>query len=805
MPNALRETHMIFNVLKNDLKRKKSINLILFLFIILASLLMAGSTHVLFSTSTAISRMMEEANVPDMSVFTFADPVTDGQVEDWVQSSDKVKSIHKEGMLMVMSDAFYSDGKIVVGKEDIQSVLIGAVPETNSLVYDQNDHLLILEKGEIAIPMSFHNKYDLNIGEKMSILTDNRYNDFTIAAYEKDIVFGSDMMGVHRFIISSGDYAGIETEGSKDMVNVTFWSIETPEGVKYREVAGEFGSKAINSFFILGKSDIDSTYLVSKLIAVIMIIVSLFLILITFLILRFTLVFTIQEDYREIGVMKAIGIKNRAIRRLYIIKYFAISLIGGAIGFALSFIYSGVMLKSISSLFVLQSSRLCLLLSALSSVLVVVFSILFCFICTNKINKISVIDAIRQGNTGERFSKSRKIHLFKMLFLKPADYLSLGDLMNGFKKFAVLTITFIIGTLLVLVPLNIINTLKDTDTMVGLFGLPPYDVGVFSDEMYHAIVSNDQALIEKEIIRIEGLFSDEGYPIELHAERAKLANMYTTDSQVSINVNAWQSQDYDISNFNFLEGSAPVLENEIAITTKMSDYFDISTGDSVTCRLQGNTYTFIVTGLYQSMMGMGANIRLSEAFELSSGRLSSLTVLGKLSVEPDDLKQTVADLQLAFPDLSISSKTGLYDTNLGGTVKMIDDLKNLIVSVVLGIIFLITCLIVRMLISREIPEIALLKSIGFRHRQLRRWQIGRIAIILILSIIVGTALAGSLGGLLVSGVFRIMGATEVGLVIEPIQVYLIYPAALLASTILAAAVSIGQIKKTKVWEINNQE
>lgn len=796
---------MVFNVLKNDLKRKKSINLILFLFIILASLLMAGSTHVLYSTSTAISRMIEKAKVADMSVATFDNLNTDGQVGEWAGSSDKVESVNKESMLMIMSDVFYSDGKAIVGKEDIQSVLISAVPEMNLLVYDQNDRLLKLEKGEIAIPMSFHLKYDVNIGQKISILTDKGYTDLTVAAYGKDIVFGSDVMGVKRFILSPADYADLVASDAKDIVKVTFWAIEAPAGVTYRAVAGEFGSKAINTLFILGKADIDNTYMVSKLVAVIMIIVSLFLILITFLILRFTIVFTIQEDYREIGVMKAIGIKNRAIRRLYIVKYFAISLIGGVIGFFLSFIYSGVMLQSISDLFVLQSGSLCLILSALSSVMVVCLSTLFCFFCTKKINKVSVVDAIRQGNTGERFSKSRKIHLSKIHLPKPADFLSLSDLVNGFKKFFVLTVTFIIGTLLVIVPLNVINTLKNADAMLALFGQPPHDVSVFSNEMYTSIVSNDISSLDQEILRIEGLFKEKGYPVDLHAELAKIANMYTTDSKESANVSAWQGQNYATSNYIYLDGTAPVLRNEIAVSTKMAEYFGVSIGDSVTCRLQNNTYTFIVTALYQSMMGMGSNIRLSEAFEFTNDSVSSVSVLGKFSEEPADLKQTVTKLQEMFPDLNIGGRTDMYDTYLGGTVKMIDDMKNLIVAVVLGIIFLITCLIVRMLISREISEIALLKSIGFRRGQLRRWQIGRIAIILILSIIVGTLLAGSTGGLLVSGVFKIMGATEVGLVIEPLQVYLIYPAALLASTILAAAVSIGQIKRTKVWEINNQE
>ena len=55
--------------------------------------------------------------------------------------------------------------------------------------------------------------------------------------------------------------------------------------------------------------------------------VSICLILIAFMVLRFTIVFTLQEDYREIGIMKAIGLKDAGIKSVYLIKYLAIAVL----------------------------------------------------------------------------------------------------------------------------------------------------------------------------------------------------------------------------------------------------------------------------------------------------------------------------------------------------------------------------------------------------------------------------------------------------------------------------------------------
>ncbi|MRQ30053.1 FtsX-like permease family protein, partial [Bacillus anthracis] len=70
--------------------------------------------------------------------------------------------------------------------------------------------------------------------------------------------------------------------------------------------------------------------LTDGIIAAVLIIISGLLMLIAMLCIRFTIITSMEEDYREIGVMKAIGIHNKDIQKLYIIKYIFISA-GGCI------------------------------------------------------------------------------------------------------------------------------------------------------------------------------------------------------------------------------------------------------------------------------------------------------------------------------------------------------------------------------------------------------------------------------------------------------------------------------------------
>lgn len=795
---------MLINILKNDLRRKKSINLFLFLFIIVASMLMAGSGTVLYSTSNAISRMMKEANVPDMIVFAYDNEESNRTISAWADESSFVQSYDKEKSMLIMTDKLFKDDEVIINDEDAGTSFFTKVPEEDSMIFDQEDRPLVLTAGEIAIPMSFHKQYLINIGDHIELEFDGNKVELLVASYTKDILFGSEMMS-KRFVLADEDFEEIWNSEDKAALKAEIWAITVLPGVSYPQIAGEFGSKSINVLSIFGINDIDTFYLVSKLVSMIMIVVSFSLILIAFLILRFTIVFTIQEDYRAIGVMKGLGIRSASIRSIYLTKYFVISLVGGVIGFALSFIYSKIMLAGTADTFLTSVDQTGLWIAILGSFSVIALSILFCAFCTRRINKVSVVEAIRRGHSGESFSKSQKVHFHKKRRLPASDFLSVSDLVNGFKKFAILTITFILGTLLIIIPLNIINTLKDEDSMMRVFGSPPFDVSVMSDEALQLVIAQDRDGLDKELKRLEELFAEKGYPIDIHAELGKKATIYTNDPDVNLTVDVMQGQDYSIKNYTYLTGSAPLLENEIAVSTKIAKVFGLAAGDSITIRMEEKIRTFLVTATYPSLSSSGSSVRVNETFLLPPGNESFVSIYGVFKDASVDRDKALAEMKESYDSLSISTKTDLYNRYIGNTIQVIDSMKNLIVGVVLGIIFMITCLIVRILISREIPEVALLKSIGFRRFQLQRWQIGRIALVLIFSILIGTTIAGPVSSMVLNAVFSMLGVPEVQPVIDPLQVYLIYPLALLLSTTIAAAISIGQIKKTQVWEINNQE
>ena len=167
-----------------------------------------------------------------------------------------------------------------------------------------------------------------------------------------------------------------------------------------------------NIMFMGDKARMATGFIMDMIVAGILMVVSICLILVAFVVLRFTISFTLAEEYKQIGVMKAIGLSNKRIRWLYIVKYLLIAVVGAAVGFVFSIPFGNMMLKSVSETMILGDSR-SYWINGICSAVAVAVTIGFSYGCTGKIKKLTPMDAIRSGTTGERFRKKSLLRMNK--------------------------------------------------------------------------------------------------------------------------------------------------------------------------------------------------------------------------------------------------------------------------------------------------------------------------------------------------------------------------------------------------------
>lgn len=792
---------LFFKILKKDIKRKKAMNIILFLFMITASMLIAGSVNMLYSSTTALENFKRVSNTPDNIIITYSNSRINSQMKEWTDKSNMIQKIASEEVLFVTADDITlpsQHGKLT----DEETLALARNPKDYNLVFDENDQLFEIKPGEVALPIIFKGKLGIKVGEELSIKLGKIEKKLVLKTYVKDVLFGSELMGLKRIILSDKDYEDYYNSDQNLVLEV--WSIIKNDNISYEDIDKDFGKTSISSISTLNSELVSFTYIMDLITAVIMIIVSIFLILISFLILRFTIVFTVEEDYKEIGIMKAIGLKNNGIKRIYMVKYLALSLFGGILGFIASIPLSLYLLASISQRIIIKTSLINYILSAISVIFIILITSGFCYLCTRKINNLSAIDAIRQGSNGERFSVSKKLKLHRMKHISTPVYLALSDIISGFRRFKILIITFILGTAIIIIPINIINTLN-SNGILSLFGLGNIDFRIGSNSFSVQYMSKGIDALMKDINQIEQQAEQKGVKISIYPDLSFMTKIYSDNPDHSKSILSFKAVGYPSENYTYLIGTPPKLENEIAISDIVAEYFGVSPGDTINCSIDGQWKQFIITATYQIMNNLGYAVRYSDAFELGLDKCSGFMLFGEVLDEKINKTEAVNILKDSFPELGVTTSEEYIDTLIGSVLVQLNLVKNIILVIVLGINFLITSLLVRMLLTKEIPEVALLKAIGFRDKYIWKWQAVRIVVILIVSVILGALIANLTGGFLTSGVFKMMGATKIELVIEPIQVFLIYPLIILLITMAAVFVSLGRVKKTNIWEINNQE
>ena len=83
---------MYLSILKKDLKRKKAMNIILLVFIILATMFVSSSVNNIISVTTALEHYFEMAGVPDYIGATMNKSVVE-QMDETLKSAESIDKI----------------------------------------------------------------------------------------------------------------------------------------------------------------------------------------------------------------------------------------------------------------------------------------------------------------------------------------------------------------------------------------------------------------------------------------------------------------------------------------------------------------------------------------------------------------------------------------------------------------------------------------------------------------------------------------------------------------------------------------
>ena len=791
---------MFLRILKKELKRKKTLNIILFLFIAMASMFLASSVSNLATVTGAIDYFMEISKVPDYFAISLLEGETD-EIADYLKKSENVTEYEVIDCFNIVNERIEildSEG----GNQKYErtnTLVMQAVSDNFMKVFDLDENPLDLNPGEIAVSKLEAEENNLAVGDKLKITVGEVEQEFTIVTLTKDVVFGSGMMGFKRHIICQEDFDKFANQ--QDLMYTKIYCADYTDKEAFHKDWQKQNFNVIST--IEGKETIPMCYVFDMLIAAILIIISICLILIAFFVLRFTILFTLQGDFREIGIMKAIGLKNRGIKGIYMVKYLILSVAGAFVGLIFSFPFGNLLLKQVVVNLVVEETKLNVWIHVLCAAGVVAVVLWFSDSCTAKLKKFSAIDAIRNGSNGERYNTKNPLKLWKRKQMKPGFYMACNDISSNPKRFLVLGITFCIGTLLILLPLSAIHTLQG-DHLIELFSLCAADAFIDNGKGDDYIAQKDIDLILDDLEEMEETLLEHGITAEVGTDLGYMIPCYSNDKEENYSYYIVQEAGSWERSYALLDGREPEAEDELMITEITAEEMGVSIGDTITFLYPDREEEFIITGTYQSMMNMGKGFRVSRNTVLDGQYLAGFLGI-QIEIADMESEEACEKIKEIFPDYKVMHTQEFLSGMIGGIMDQLDVMMFMITILVLVINSLITVLTMKTMVTKERGDIALLKSIGFQNTSIRGWQVQRILLILVFAILTGSLLAKVLVPVTIAPIFAMMGANHVVLEMKPLETYVIYPGILLLATGLSAFVCTAEIKKVDAKEVNNME
>lgn len=765
-------------------------NIILFIFIVLASAFIAGSTNNIVSVATALDSYFEKAEVPDY----WTAISNEKDLERFYAFAEENGYAYKNiELLMIPNNEITADGR-----ELAYSNSITLCTTEDTIIFDSNgEQITEIQDGEIYVTADvfFGEGNDFHEGSKLHITANGTDKEFTVKGYTKDALFGLHTAGITRLLVSENDFNDFRKEHSGSTYSLEIYTDDT-------EFLDKFNRLELNILFLSDYDTIKQLYFLEMLVAAIIFVVSICLIIISMVLLHFTIHFTISEEFREIGVMKSIGIPNGTVRGQYILKYLAVSVVGAALGLVLSVPFSKLLLADISRKILIAEDR-SILLNMTCAAATAFAVVLFCWFCTRKIRHFSPIDAIRNGETGERYTRKGLIHLNKSK-LPPVFFMTVNDIFSGLKKYVSMLVIFTLGILLVLLPANTVNTLR-SDSLMKLFSMAESDL-VISQENRFSADTDVRKEIDAKLENVDRILEENNIKADVFQEVVFRTSITYNGKKIS-SLAFIGIGDVTADMYSYIEGTPPQKTGEVAITHVVAKKIGAQIGDEVEINLGNETRTYTVTAINQTMNNMGEGIRFYQEEELDfNNAFGNFGIQIRYTDNPDTEtkinRQTLLDS--LFSDDVLTASDYIIDM-MGDFAGQISDVKNLILTVVLCINMLVAVLMVKSFLTKEKSEIAILKAIGFQNTSLVLWQTLRIGLILLIAVIFGTLVSAPLSKLIIGPIFQAMGLYTIQFEISAVENYVIYPLLVLAATSLSAFLSALGLQKIPASEASNIE
>lgn len=764
---------MYFRIIRNDILKSKAITFTTMIFVAAASMLVSLAAILVVNLSDALDTLMTQAKTPHFMQMHSGDIDTARLITFAEQNKNVDEYQVVEFLGMDGSQIFLGENSLA---NSVQDNGLSIQNEKFDFLLDMNGNIINVSDGEIYVPVAYMKDNTTKVGDKAVISG----KEFTVAGFLRDSTMNSSLSASKRFLVSKNDFTEIKDLGSMEYL-IEFRLKDFTKIGEFETAYASAGLEANGPTVTYTLFKTMNAISDGMMIAVILLVSSL-VVAIAFMSIRFTLLAKIEDDYREIGVMKAIGLRLSDIKKIYLVKYASLAGAGSILGFFLSLMFQGMLLENIR-LYMGESenSSFALFLGIIGILFVFLAIVAYVNLVLKYFSKISAAEAIRFGTSQVKKVGGKRLSLMKNRLISTNIFLGIKDVLVRKRLYATMLVVLVISTFIIIVPQNLYNTIS-SKSFIQYMGIGDYDLRIQTS------ISDKTNEIVKMIERDSAVSK---YAV-LTTKTFKIKKSDGSEENIKVELG-----DHSAFPIEYSVGRAPVRDDEIALSAINADEMSKKVGDVISLLIEGKEKELEVTGVYSDVTNGGKTAK--GVFTDNSAIVMWTIVCVGLSDKSlvDSMVSTYSD---KFNDAKISDIDEFVTQTLGSTISSVEMASFTSVAVALVITVLVTLLFMKMLVAKDRYSIALIKALGFTNSDIKSQYVSRSVFVLIVGIIVGTLLANTLGEAIAGMFVSSFGASTFNFTVNPFIAYLLSPLMMIITVLLATIIGTSRAGQIKISE-----
>lgn len=736
----------IWSMISSNMRKKKGNFIGVFILSLIIAITVSSIVSAYLCGKERYAIASKESNAPDiMNYVSEAD--YDSNIAEKLKKEDEVKDVENIKTLV------YGNG-LKFGEKELGSpiYLYEYEPDIFSFQLENGNRMNLPKKGEIYMPKAIGDTYNCKIGDKIEFTSENKNYTFTISDFFEDTVLGSSMIGMKRVYINSEDFNDLYTTNSKDFKHVyTLFTMLEDDAKKdsevIRNINANTGVQKYGDTCAVISSFENYTFLMPNIISAALIGFAVLLFIILIIVLAQSISASIETEYKNYGILKAMGFSSIQLRSIILFEYILSSIIGMIIGticgeFLIRTV--GELVLDGTGLFWLGTMRF----KECSTIFIgiLLFMSLFIVFITRKVVKISPVRAIAFGNAPVYFSSRIDFLVGSLKKMPLSIQLGFKQVITHIKQSSVLIIIIAILSFFT-VSMYSLGSMLDSDMIEKTFNVGKSDISIYYDDEKKSEIDLIKDKIEK--------YSH----ITL---QYKQINCYKTVDNANLQIRVADVNYVDMEEPK--EGRNPKYDNEVLTTPIMSEELGKGVGDTVEVEdNKGNKAEYMIVGIKQNLSDTGRNITMLESGMKRLNKDYNLNCIHLAIENEEKTEEIIDDLKSIYGENSSSLE---FDNNYkqGEENYMIVDDIQLVTKIIFILSAVIVAIIVLLVCNKSVrkirTDIGIFKAQGFTNNQIRCQVAVQFLIIALVGSIVGTILNIFFNDKMLCVVFKMAGIVE---------------------------------------------